>query len=193
MKTFSKNTTFIFLASAISAMLLLNPLYLIAQEDAGQNKYGLEISFSKEDTTNKVKVVIYSVDTLKDKKPVKDVEVKFYAKKSFGLLPLGDVQTTDDNGEATIDFPADLPGDSLGNVQVIAKVEDNDELGNLEGMKTVRWGIPKYVDPLFHKRALWGSAANAPLPLVITVTSMVILVWGVIFYIIILLFKIPKS
>jgi hypothetical protein len=74
---------------------------------------------------------------------VKDIDIHFYVKKSFGLLPLeGDFTTTDENGEASVDFPTDLPGDVSGNVIVIARVEDDEKLGNVEAMKTVNWGIP---------------------------------------------------
>ena len=39
-------------------------------------------------------------------KPVKDVEVKFYVQRMFGILPLGEENavTTDEEGKATIEF-----------------------------------------------------------------------------------------
>jgi hypothetical protein len=150
------------------------------------------ISFQKEDTINKVVATISSLDSASAS--VKDVEVKFYAKKSFGLLPLSeDAVSTDENGVATIDFPTDLPGDAQGNILVLVRLEDNEDLGDLQDMKTINWGIPKSPDNEFHTRALWASGANAPIPLVITVTSMVLGVWAVIFYIILQLFKIKKT
>ena len=191
MKTVSKNISIVFLFSMLSVILMNTQSK--AQDTENTNHYKLELSFLKDDTINKAKAVVTSIGSANEAKPVKDVEVTFYAKKSYGLLPLGDAQTTDENGEATVEFPTDLPGDSAGGVQVIARVEDNDELGNLEDSKVTNWGIPTFVDNEFHRRALWGSAANAPLPLVFTVTTMVVLVWGVIIYIVILLFKIPKS
>ena len=84
-----------------------------------------------------------------------------YVKKSFGLLPIeGDNLTTDENGEATVNFPADLPGDASGNVTVIAKVEDNDELGNLETAKSVKWGSPVSNMQTLDIRTLWASGKN---------------------------------
>ena len=114
--------------------------------------------------------------------------------RSFGLLPIeGDNLTTDENGEATVDFPNDIPGDKSGNVTVIARVEDNDELGNFETKKNIQWGIPVNQQQTAQPRALWSSGNNAPWPLVITVTSMVVIVWGIIFYIIFQLVAIKRA
>lgn len=177
----------------VAWVLTFVPLSTKAQDETNTGEYTLNISFFKEDSINKVKAVITSGDTSGTSK-IKDVEVKFYAQKSFGLLPLGEEgATTDDNGEVTIDFPADLPGDEQGNVHIIARVEDNDDLGELEAAGDTKWGIPPSIDLSFQKRALWATGANAPLPLVISITAMVAGVWGVIIYIILLLFKIPKS
>ena len=190
MKPISTNITFLICALAFSSLLIST-----CKAGDGENgtAYKLELSFFKADSVNTVKALLTSNDSSNVSKPVAKTEVKFYAKKSFGLLPIGEPQTTDENGEATVAFPIDLPGDSTGNVEVIAKVEDNEELGDLENMKPVKWGIPTSSINAFHDRALWGTAANAPLPLVITATSIVIVVWGVIFYIVTLLYKIPKS
>ncbi len=195
MNALSKNSIYYLLLFALTLFLMFASIVTFAQEAEAATPYKLEMSFFKEDTLNKVKVVLSSTeaDTAKSNKAIKNVEIKIYAKKSFGLLPLSPEGTsTDATGTVVIDFPTDLPGDSLGNVMVIAKIEDNDVLGNLEVIKEVKWGIPKFTFEAFHNRALWGTAANAPLPLVISVTSMIVGVWGVIFYIISRLFKINK-
>jgi hypothetical protein len=164
---------------------------------AGDNKSpdnaGIKIEFNKEDSIRHVTATVFTIDSAGNEKPVPEADVTLFAKKSFGMLPLGDAQSTDKNGEVTIDFPTDLPGDSLGNIVVVAKVEDNEKVGTLEEMRTVSWGVPRFADRVFHQRALWASGANAPLPLVITVCSMVAGVWSVILYIVIQLFKIKNS
>jgi hypothetical protein len=125
--------------------------------------------------------------------PAAEVEMNVYAKKSYGLLPLGDPQTTDENGEISVEFPNDLPGDAQGVITVVARFEENEELGTMETSKPVKWGVPVQVQGDFNQRALWASGGNAPLPLVIAVTCMVAGVWAVIIYIIVLLFQIKKS
>lgn len=193
MKRISKNIYRRFFMLASLNTLLFFPTYINAQDETEGSKFKMEITFIKEDTVKKVKALITAVDSLNSIKPFKGAEVKFFVKKSFGLLPIGEEgATTDENGEAVIEFPTDLPGDSVGNVQVVAKVEDNEELGALQTIKIINWGKPIINDRSFYRRALWASGANAPLPLVFIVTSMVLLVWGVIFFIIRQLFKIQK-
>ncbi len=90
-----------------------------------------------------VKTMTFSAFVLKgdgEKEPVNNVEVTFYAKRLFSLLPLGKEQLS--NGTCSLEFPNDLPGDSAGNVLVFAKIEDNDYFGNVEKKATVAWGIP---------------------------------------------------
>jgi hypothetical protein len=167
---------------------------LFFQKLFAEDKSKISISFSMKDSLRQATALVTKADSSGKETPVKGVEVLFYVKKSFGLLPLeGDNLTTNDNGEATVDFPGDIPGDSFGNVTVIAKVEDNEEVGSLETMQTVKWGKPVVNKEILNQRALWASGKNAPIPLVIIVTGMIAGAWAVIIYIIILLFQIKKS
>jgi hypothetical protein len=72
-------------------------------------------------------------------------------------------------------------------------VEDDEKLGNLEAMKTVNWGIPVKAEPKVAVRSLTSSGDNAPWPLAITVTSLIVIVWGIIFYILYQLILIKKA
>jgi hypothetical protein len=117
--------------------------------------------------------------------PVKDVTLKILIKKSFGNLPVeGDNMATDDAGTVTVEFPKDMPGDKDGIVQVASKVEDDAKVGDLDAEAQINWGKPSKVENILNQRALWSAGSNAPIPLVIFVTSMIILVWGTIFYIV---------
>jgi hypothetical protein len=178
-----------FAAAALLAVPALFPLNLHAQDGGGE----LQMTFPVEDSVKKVKVTVLKDGADGAKEAAADVEVNVYAKKSFGLLPLGDAQTTDESGEVVFDFPTDLPGDSLGDVLVVAKVVEDENLGDLETKGTIRWGVPVKLHNTVNKRALWATGRNAPVPLVIMVTSMVAGAWGVIFYIIVLMTKIRKA
>jgi hypothetical protein len=157
--------------------LMLCAQYLRAQDSTASGEAKLDISFSEQDSVKKITAKLTHAGSA-----VAGIDIHFYVKKSFGLLPLeGENITTDDNGESTIDFPTDLPGDASGNVVVIARVEDDENLGTVEASKTVNWGLPSKPEPL-QSRALWTSGNNAPWPLTITVTSIVVIVWGIIFY-----------
>jgi len=166
-----------FTSLVCSCILLICAQHLRAQDSTGTGEAKIDISFPVQDTVKQVRAKLTHAGTA-----VKGIDIHFYAKKSFGLLPLeGDNVTTDDNGESTIDFPTDLPGDASGNVVVIARVEDDENLGTVEASKTINWGVPSKPEPM-QTRALWTSGNNAPWPLTITVTSIVVIVWGIIFY-----------
>jgi len=162
---------------------------LSAQDSSSSGSGKITISLLDQDSIRQVIAKLTNADTA-----VSGVDVHFFVKKSFGLLPLeGDFTTTDENGEASVDFPTDLPGDVSGNVIVIARVEDDEKLGNVEAMKTVNWGIPVKAESGVAVRSLSSSRDNAPWPLTITVTSLVVIVWGIIFYILYQLVLIKKA
>lgn len=167
---------------------------LFAQESNDSIKANITISFSQNDSLRQVIAKLTARGAGATDTAIKGVDIHFYVKKSFGLLPLeGDNLTTDENGEAMVDFPADLPGDATGNLVVVAKVEDDERLGNIEATKTVKWGIALKQEQATDQRALWASANNAPWSLVIIVSGLVMIVWGMIVYIFIQLILIKKA
>ena len=173
----------------LTSCLLFFMQQLFAQDSTSGGSAKISLSFPEKDSVRQVTANLTNAGTA-----VKDIDIHFYVKKSFGLLPLeGDFTTTDENGEASVDFPTDLPGDVSGNVIVIARVEDDEKLGNVEAMKTVNWGIPVKAESGVAVRSLSSSGDNAPWPLTITVTSLVVIVWGIIFYILYQLILIKKE
>ena len=173
----------------LTSCLLFFIQQLFAQDSTSGGSAKISLSFPEKDSVRQVTANLTNAGTA-----VKDIDIHFYVKKSFGLLPLeGDFTTTDENGEASVDFPTDLPGDVSGNVIVIARVEDDEKLGNVEAMKTVNWGIPVKAESGVAVRSLSSSGDNAPCPLTITVTSLVVIVWGIIFYILYQLILIKKE
>jgi 5-hydroxyisourate hydrolase-like protein (transthyretin family) len=126
---------------------------------------------------------------------VKDVDVKIGVKRLGGELKIGDEETysTDSLGQVAGEFKRDsLPGDVKGNLTLVARVEDNDQLGSLSIEKTVPWGI--YVKPVsnFGQRALWAARGKAPIWLMFMAYSIILAVWGVIFYLILRIIKISR-
>jgi hypothetical protein len=128
--------------------------------------------------------------------PVKDVEMKIGVERLGGILSAGDedTYTTDSTGTAKGEFKKDsLPGDQNGNFILIAKVEDNDELGNLVAEKIVPWGVAvKQDNNFFKQRTLWSTRFKTPLWLLFMAYSIVIGVWGTIIYLVFQIFKIKK-
>jgi hypothetical protein len=127
--------------------------------------------------------------------PAKDVDIKIGINRLGGDLKIGDEETytTDSLGQAAGEFKRDsLPGDKKGNLILVAKVEDNDQLGSLSIEKTVPWGL--YVKPVsnFGERALWAARGKAPFWLMFMAYSIIAAVWGVILYLILQIIKISR-
>lgn len=129
--------------------------------------------------------------------PVSGVEMKVGVSRSVGsILAVSDkdAYTTDSTGKATIEITkAKFPGDEKGNIVLVARVDENEQLGNLIIEKTVPWGTAVTPDnSFFDQRALWATRFRTPIWLLVMAYSIVIGVWGTIIYLIMLLLKIKK-
>ena len=162
--------------------------------EAQVTKAKIEIDTNRTDET---KNVIVNVKQLQNGEwvPAKDVELKIAVKRSFGNLPIGDEETytTDSTGSVTAEFKRDsLLGDNKGNFILVARTEDNETLGNIFAEKNVTWGTAPMIDNSFNNRSLWATSSKTPVWLLFMAYSIVIGVWGTIFYLVFLLFKIKK-
>jgi hypothetical protein len=128
--------------------------------------------------------------------PAKGVEMKVGVARSASILSAGDAETytTDSTGTATVEFKKDnLPGDQQGNFVLVAKVEDNDQYGNLLVEKTVPWGVvTKQDNNFFDQRTLWSTRLRTPFWLLFMAYSIVTAVWGSLIYLIFQIVKIKK-
>jgi len=128
-----------------------------------------------------------------DKVPANGVRVGFFVKRNFGMLPIGNAVTTDANGQAKVNFPKDLPGDSIGNYDIVIKLIDEDIYGKVEHKETVAWGEKFiYENPLDH-RAMWGNRTNAPIWLLLTYFGIVVGVWLTIVWVVIQMMKLKNA
>ena len=148
------------------------------------------VSFSEEDNTKTIIAKASDQTGL----PIEDLELYFYVKRTFSLLPIGDgFNATDENGILEIEFPNDLPGDPEGNLIIVVKIIESDMYNDLTIETTKNWGLPvKLEDPKIEKRSLWAAAANAPISLIISISLMIIAVWYIICYILFKLYKISR-
>jgi len=125
-----------------------------------------------------------------------EVEMKVGIQRHGGILSAGDEEmyTTDSSGIATVELKKDsMPGDGKGNIVLVAKVEDNDLFGNMMVERTVPWGIAlKPGNPFFDQRTLWSTRFRTPIWLLVMAWSIVVGVWGTIFYLIMQIVRIKK-
>lgn len=158
-------------------------------------KSKIEIDTLNEEGTRSVSVKVYSYSS-GQLVPAKGVEVKIGVVRLGGGLKIGDDETytTDSLGQVTGEFKLDsLPAnDAKGNIVLVAKVEDNEQFGNLSLEKTVPWGKYYQHADTFGQRSLWAARFRAPLWLLFMAYSIVAGVWGVIIYLIIQIFKMKR-
>ncbi len=134
----------------------------------------LEMTVSEADS---IKTITLNATTLDKGKviPVAGEAIMIYVPRMFSFLPITEA-TLDENGSTSIEFPPDIPGDSLGNLTIIARFEENPKYGNVEKTTLQKWGIPtSYVPPRIH-RALWTK--TPPMWMIVTLSILLAGVWG---------------
>lgn len=146
------------------------------------------------DSLKQITVKLMERDSAGQQIPVESADIKFYVKRLFGLLPVGeDNNFTDEQGEVTINFPNDLGGGSQGDLEVIIKLEDDDDFGNIIVSKTLPWGTKLLTNrEKFDQRNMWSARDKTPYYMLIWPNLILLAVWGVIFYLILQLVKINK-
>jgi len=125
--------------------------------------------------------------------PVAGAEVKLFAKRYFGNLLIDESRNTDAQGKALFNFPKDLPGDSAGFVQLVAKLSDEAAFGEAKADTTLAIGVPTYRPPLNEQRAMWNVVQKTPIWLLLAYTFTVLAVWGFIFYVLMQIRAIYKA
>ncbi|MBL7702395.1 MAG: hypothetical protein JNM14_09100 [Ferruginibacter sp.] len=149
----------------------------------------LQITPVKEDSLLTVKVKFSSPAAGMDS-AIKDLTVGIFVKRFFSPLKIGE-GTTDEIGEATIEIPANLPGDDNGNITLLAKIDENETFGNLEAGVTQKWGVPVSSKLQEQPRALWS--AHPPIWMLVTFIVMMVVVWGHFLIIVYQLFRLRKE
>lgn len=160
-----------------------------AEENVSFRRARLEITPVKEDSLLSVQVKLVDLGSGTET-PVKEAAVGIYVKRQFLPLKTGE-GTTDEAGEATIEFPNGLPGDPKGNLTIYGRLDEHELYGNLEASVVQPWGTP--VSDKLQKlpRALWGT--QAPMWMLITFIVLMATVWGHYIVIIYELFRLRKE
>lgn len=143
----------------------------------------LSMAYSPRDTS-----IILNALALKDNKvvPVINAGVKLFVHRTFGLLPVDEEKITDANGVAMFRLPHNLPGDSAGNILISARFSNEEIYGAASKDTLLGAGEKTNQGSLVSERAMWNVVRKAPLWVVITFSSGLLLVWS---FILLLLLK----
>jgi hypothetical protein len=149
------------------------------EADLSIRQAGMVLAGEEQDSLNVLAVRLFNPA---DDTPMAETEVKFYVKRHFSNLEIG---------EATIEVIKNLPGDVKGNLVLIAKAEDLDEYGSVSAEIVKPWGVALAADDEKRTRELWSH--SPPLWMIITFIVLMTVVWGHYIVIIYNLVKIRNS
>jgi hypothetical protein len=148
----------------------------------------IRLDFIEIDSVKTIVVEAFEVDRNSDRIPLDAMDVYFFVPRSFSLLPVGDGWF--EEGSAQLDFPTTLPGDSLGNLTIIARIEDHELYGNVEAVAVKDWGLIKPPVIVAKRRGLGDT--DAPLWMVYTLIILLSIVWFHYLYVFYVMIKIKR-
>jgi len=172
-----------------------NPSYVQPNpmQIAGFKGKFVELALTYKKEMNKIVILATEITREKVQLPVKGASILLFVKRYFGNMQLGDAKMTNDRGEVIFDFPADLPPDKKGGLDLMAMV--NDKSGSMnEAQVRVRLETmkPAAIPGLLETRSWWSARDKAPIWVILVYSLSVLIVWGFIFYIIYSVVQIRK-
>lgn len=162
--------------------------YELSEDMVEVRPLNLHLDFIEVDSVKTIVAKASEMDQEGNLIPLEATDVYFYAPRSFSLLPVGEEWF--EGGRAQLDFPTTLPGDSIGNITIIARVEDHELYGNVEAVAVKDWGLamPRLV--VKNRRGLGDT--DAPLWMVYTLIVLLSVVWFHYLYVFYVMIKIKK-
>lgn len=124
--------------------------------------------------------------------PIAAVDMIVGVKRLGGIMNANETPTyaTDSAGGVMAEFKRDtLPGDTKGNIVLVASVLDNETYGNLTAEMIVPWGAKSVYTSNFDHRTLFARRGHSPIWLAILAYAIIFGVWSVIIY---LIFQLKK-
>ena len=128
-------------------------LYEDAEEKMHYKDANLTLNLNPHDTARLVTAKVTEIGKDGKEIPVKGAEVKFYVQRLFGIMPAAEDNTisTDEKGEASFAFPKNIPGDTAGVITVAARMEDNEQFGNVENKAATSWGTVLAIEKILSR------------------------------------------
>jgi 5-hydroxyisourate hydrolase-like protein (transthyretin family) len=148
----------------------------------------LQVTLSEKDSSNTMLLQATAIGPNGELLPLKETNFNLYVQGLFSKLKIGECFV--DAGEGTFEFPRNIPGDVNGNLQIFARLEENEEFGEVEKIENAKWGIHRsgFVEP---SRSLWSS--GAPIWMITTLIILLAGVWSHYIYAIVQMVKIKKE
>lgn len=166
-----------------------NQKFEAAEEELTFKRGRIEITPVKEDSVYSVQLKLVDISTGTET-VIPETDLVVMIKRMFKPMKIGEGKT-DETGLASIEVPGNLPGDEKGNITILARLDENEEYGNIEAEVTQQWGIAVSNLNIKQPRALWS--AHPPIWMLVTFIILMTTVWGHYFFIIYELFRLKKE
>lgn len=179
-------------ASTLSYLVTFegNDAYKSAEQDVSVEDISLKAEIQLIDS---LYYVIARLSNPKDGSPIIEGELKVRLQRLFRPLTIGDdTNFTDDNGEISVEIPANLPGEN-GNLTFEVVLDDSDTYGTVIAPIDSSIGVPIIDQSTYDERTLWSPRNKTPLFLWIFPNLIIFGIWTVIILSILNLIKIYKS
>lgn len=146
----------------ITVKLENDSAYENSDEELRLKDINLAIKLNPNDTARIVTATVTETTADGTGKGVKDVPINFYVQRLFGNMPAAEDHTvnTNEKGEAVFTCPKGIPGDTAGNMTIVAMIDDNDTYGTVESKSPCKWGVVLPIDKDPFPRAIWGAKAQ---------------------------------
>jgi mono/diheme cytochrome c family protein len=180
----------------IAFLRSFNPKYVQPEPASRAAFAGRTVTLAMKYDEQSKRVVVAATEKVKDGgiAPAQGIEVMLNVKRYFGNLQVGEIKTTNARGEARFEFPADLPGNRDGSVELTATVNDpKNQMRCTPVSATLAIGKPNDRPGLTETRAWWSTRDKAPVWIILTYTLSVIIVWGFIIRIVYTILQIRKA
>lgn len=165
-----------------------NEKFESSEEQVNVKPLNISLDFKEIESVKTIIAEAYEMDNEGSKIPLDGWDIYFFVPRSFSLLPFGEGWF--ENGRAELEFPTTIPGDSVGNLIIIARIEDHEIYGTIEIEKTKDWGVVRPNVLVENRRGLGDT--DAPLWMVYTLIVLLSVVWFHYLYVFYIMYKINR-
>ncbi len=138
----------------------------------------MSLAYSEADRLMTIKVL--ATDEVKSI-PVTNAAIRLFASRYFGMLPVDEEKVTDADGTVAFSIPAELPGDTAGNISFSARFTDEETFGSVTKDTLISAGTVMKAPSLVAQRAMWNVVRKAPVWVILSYGLGVLAAWGFIF------------
>jgi hypothetical protein len=132
------------------------------------------LSFAEEDSIRYVIVKTTWTDPEGNTVDIEDIDILMGVERLYSILDLEE-STTGTDGIAKIEFPQDIPGDSIGSVIIQIKVDEDRKYGTITRSAKIDWGTKVDYANAKSDRSLFGE--QAPMWMIIAVIIILAGAW----------------